>query len=265
MDDDAGRSCRPHSNAARWRPGERLPPERSSGRRAGHRPRSQLRRALAVLEAEGPHPAPRGAGHLRHRASGRGSRRRRCASSPPPGPADVLELRLMIEPPIAAAAALRASDPAIAALRAHRRAMARARPTGRRGRTIDSRFHTAPRRASRNPLLTGVLETLNVIRRQRGMGRASPHLASDPREPGRLFASSMRRSSTPSRARDPQAAADGDARPSRTRCGMTMIGDDRRARPPSIPVWRNSMTDTIRDLLRPTRGGPPWASRAGPT
>lgn len=149
--------------AGRWRPGERLPAERALAGEFGIG-RGTVRRALATLEREG---------RIR-RHVGQGTfvtvppEEEVTATlrlSPPPGPADILELRLMIEPQIAAAAALRASDPAIARLRQMAAEGAEA-ADWQAWEAIDSRFHTALAEAARNPLLAGVLETLNVIRRR---------------------------------------------------------------------------------------------------
>lgn len=144
----------------------RLPSERSLSARMGVG-RSALRRALAALEAEGK--------LMRH--VGRGTflvpppeETVTLRLSPPPGPLDVVELRTMIEPQIAAAAALRASGPAIADLRALVRDGAAA-ADWQAWERADSRFHTALARASRNPLLAGVLETVTLIRGQSAWGR----------------------------------------------------------------------------------------------
>jgi GntR family uxuAB operon transcriptional repressor len=147
----------------RWAPGERLPPERALAAEFGIG-RATVRRELSKLEEEG---------RVRRRV-GQGTFvtvppnetvTAALRLSPPPGPADVLELRLMIEPQIAGAAALRASDPAIARLR--RMAVEGAAAADWQSwESADSRFHTAVAAAARNPLLTGVLETLNLIRRQ---------------------------------------------------------------------------------------------------
>ncbi len=147
----------------RWRSGERLPPERALAQEFGIG-RAAVRRALAALEREG---------RIRRRV-GQGTFvtvppeeevTAILRLSPPPGPADILELRLMIEPQIAAAAALRASDPAIARLREIAAHGAEA-PDWQEWEATDSHFHTSLAEATRNPLLTGVLETLNVIRRR---------------------------------------------------------------------------------------------------
>ncbi len=147
----------------RWRAGDRLPPERSLAAEFGIG-RSAVRRALAALETEGRIRRHVGQGTF-VRSPPEDEVTATLRLSPPPGPADVLELRLMIEPPIAAAAALRASDPAISRLR-EIAAKGAATTDWQTWEATDSRFHTALADATRNPLLTGVLETLTVIRRQ---------------------------------------------------------------------------------------------------
>ena len=151
----------------RWGMGERMPPERELARDLGVG-RSALRRALSKLEARGRIRRHVGQGTF-VAAPPAEEVTATLRLSPPPGPADVVELRLMIEPAIAAAAALRASDPAIARLRVLAAEGAEARDW-QSWETADSRFHTALAQAARNPLLSGVLETLNVIRRQREWG-----------------------------------------------------------------------------------------------
>lgn len=152
---------------SRWRAGERLPPERALAEEFGIG-RTTVRRVLAALEREG---------RIRRRV-GQGTfvtvppEEEVTATlrlSPPPSPADILELRLMIEPQIAALAALRATDPAIAHLR-RLAVQGAAAPDWKEWESVDSGFHTALAESARNPLLTGVLETLNVIRRRPDWG-----------------------------------------------------------------------------------------------
>ncbi|WP_102106901.1 FadR/GntR family transcriptional regulator [Oceaniglobus roseus] len=141
-------------------PGDRLPPERDLAAQLGVG-RSTLRKALDRLEREG---------RLR-REVGRGtfvSRRDIVAMlhlDTAPGPADVLELREMIEPQIAGLAALRASDAAVDALRLRADAAESAQDWSA-WEAEDSALHTAIAEAARNPLLAAVLDTLNGIRNQ---------------------------------------------------------------------------------------------------
>jgi DNA-binding FadR family transcriptional regulator len=80
-----------------------------------------------------------------------------------------METRLMVEPAIAGAAALRATADEIASLNR----LADANPDGdwREWERRDNAFHTAVASASRNPLLVGLLETLHQMRRGEDWGR----------------------------------------------------------------------------------------------
>lgn len=150
-----------------WGPGARLPPERELAVRLGIG-RSSLRKALAVLEQRGRIWRHVGQGtFVTQSVPDEVVATLRLA--PPPGPADVLELRQMIEPAIASAAAMRGTAPEINRLRLMVEEGARA-SDWEAWEEIDSRFHTRLAAASRNPLLVGVLETLNVIRRQKEWG-----------------------------------------------------------------------------------------------
>jgi len=189
--------------AGRWRPGDRLPPERSLAREFGVA-RSTLRAALEALAREG----------LIWRHVGQGTFVcglepegvvANLRLDPPPSPADVLELRLMIEPDIAAVAALRATARDIARLRA---LLGEGTAAGdwAAWEEVDTRFHTALAAASRNPLLVGVLETLNVIR---GRREWSLRRASTLTEAWRaLYADQHRALVDAVAGRDPQAAAE---------------------------------------------------------
>jgi len=142
-------------------PGDRLPPERALAQRLGVG-RSSLRKALDKLAREG----------RLTREVGRGTFVRGGAVTavlhldPAPGPADVMELREVIEPQIAALVALRAAPDTIAQLRALSDA-AETAPDWTTWEAQDSALHTALGRASRNPLFTAVLDTLNSIRSQK--------------------------------------------------------------------------------------------------
>ncbi|NNU80850.1 FadR family transcriptional regulator [Halovulum dunhuangense] len=146
-----------------WAPGERLPPERTLAARLGVG-RSSLRKALAELERQGRIRRHVGQGTF-VAVPPESEVVATLRLTPPPGPADVLELRLMIEPAIAALVALRGTVQDIARLRALIEEGAAARDW-EAWEDLDSRFHARLAQASRNPLLTGVLETTNVIRRQ---------------------------------------------------------------------------------------------------
>jgi DNA-binding FadR family transcriptional regulator len=144
--------------------GARLPPERelagilSVGR-------GTLRKALDMLEREG---------RIRRRV-GQGTfvtARRLDAAlrlDAPPTPADVMETRMIVEPAIAAAAAIRARAPDLEKLTAL--ATSDVGEDWRAWETLDNAFHTGLAAASGNPLLAGLLDTLHEMRRRDEWGR----------------------------------------------------------------------------------------------
>ncbi len=139
-----------------WGPGAQLPAERELAARLGAG-RGTLRKALRALEAEG--RIRRRVGHGTFVAESAAVAALRLEAAPTP--ADVMETRLMLEPAIAAAAALRARPEERAAIAG----MADGGETGvgdweRR----DDAFHAAIAEASGNPLLVGLLETLRNLR-----------------------------------------------------------------------------------------------------
>jgi len=154
-------------DGGRWKPGERLPPERELARELGIG-RSTLRIALGELEARG-----RIWRHVGQGTFVSGAPESEIVTTlritPPPSPADVFELRLMIEPQIASAAAMRATSQEIRHLDLTLERGERSEDwTAWEG--TDTEFHTSTARISRNPLLVGVLETVNAIRAQRQWG-----------------------------------------------------------------------------------------------
>lgn len=156
-------------DGGRWKPGDRLPPERHLAEELGVG-RSSLRIALSELERRGRIRRHVGQGTFVTEDPG-GEVVTTLRISPPPSPADVFELRLMIEPQIAAAAAMRATEPEIRRL--HRLVDSGEAVTDWAAwETSDTEFHTALAGTSRNPLLGGVLETVNAIRAQRQWGEA---------------------------------------------------------------------------------------------
>ena len=151
-------------DGGRWRPGDRLPPERHLARELGVA-RTSLRVALAELERRGRIRRHVGQGTFVTDDPGEEAIAT-LRVSPPPSPADVFELRLMIEPQIAAAAALRASTADIRRL--HRLIDAGAAAEDWRAwEATDTEFHAALAAASRNPLLGSVLDSVGAIRAQR--------------------------------------------------------------------------------------------------
>lgn len=151
-------------DSGRWRPGSRLPAERRLAAELGVG-RSSLRIALAELERRGRIRRHVGQGTF---VTGQPDPEGLAFASDP-SPADIFELRLMIEPQIAAAAAMRARDTDIAGLRLHIEEGTGADDWTRWEET-DTAFHRALAEASRNSLLTGVLDSLAAMRRGRSWG-----------------------------------------------------------------------------------------------
>ncbi|WP_414470792.1 FadR/GntR family transcriptional regulator [Microvirga sp. M2] len=157
----ATRRLRAHLRQQAYRPQDRLEPERILAARIGCS-RETLRSALAVLEREGviwrhvgqgtfvgPRPAhePIRPSVLAEMAS----------------PADVLDARLLIEPPIAGGAALRASADDVALLRSHALGSSAA-PDWQAYEQADDAFHKAIARITGNPLLIAFLDVLSSVR-----------------------------------------------------------------------------------------------------
>ncbi len=192
VSDDALARLRQALDGAEFTPGARLPAERALAKRLGVG-RSSLRNALAQLENEGRIWRHVGQGtFVTEAASAEWVASLRFESSP--SPADVLEMRLMVEPPIAAKAALRATSDDIARLgrlvdQGYRVA------DWREWERVDGAFHAALACASRNPLLRGVLETLHGVR------------GNTVRSADRTYAESHRALAESVSGRDPTAAA----------------------------------------------------------
>ncbi|MGQ9370085.1 FadR/GntR family transcriptional regulator [Azospirillum sp. A39] len=146
----------------------RLPPERALCERLGV-PRPALRKALAVLEQEGQ--------IWRHVGKGTfvGSRPLDshadvAAIARRTNPAEVMRTRLLLEPEVAAQAAIVASPAHVAEMRT---CLARSRGAAswRQYETWDNRFHRAIAEATQNGLLLALLDTLNAVRRAVTWGR----------------------------------------------------------------------------------------------
>lgn len=175
-------------------PGGRLPAERDLARTFGVG-RSSLRTALDQLEAEGRIWRHVGQGTFVTESESESAEvvtSLRFDSAP--SPADVFELRQMVEPPVAAMAALRATSDDIERL-------GQLVDQGYRvvdeqeWERIDDAFHRTLASASRNPLLLSVLETLNAVR-----GKKQRFAERTYADDHRALAESVRR-------RDPAAAA----------------------------------------------------------
>lgn len=146
----------------------RLPPERELCEILGVS-RGELRKALAILEREGQ--------IWRHVGKGTfiGSRPVEetvaiSDISARTNPADLMRARLIIEPEIAGEAALHAAASDIAAMR-RSLVQTRAASTWRQYENFDNLLHRQIAEASRNPVLLGLFDALNAIRRAVVWGR----------------------------------------------------------------------------------------------
>lgn len=149
-------------------PGGRLPPERELCELLGVS-RGELRKALAVLEEDG----------VLWRHVGKGtfvgarpveelsSVRAVAARS---SPREVMQARLLIEPMLAAEAALNATQEHLAELRRAVRASHQA-ATWRQYESSDNRFHRTVAEAAGNTVLTALFDQLNAVRRAVVWGR----------------------------------------------------------------------------------------------
>lgn len=146
----------------------RLPPERELSAALGVS-RTELRKALDVLEAEGQ--------LWRHVGKGTfmGSRPLDtfadiAALARRSNPAEVMRARIVMEPEIARAAAFTATPADIAEMRM---CLARSRQaeTWRQYEAWDTRLHRTIAEASQNTLLLGLFDTLNAVRRAVTWGR----------------------------------------------------------------------------------------------
>ena len=146
----------------------RLPPERDLAQQLGvHRP--ALRKALAVLEAEGQ--------IWRHVGKGTfvGSRPTVpqgdvTAIARETNPGEVMRTRILLEPEVAALAALNATPASIGEMRLCLQ-KSRAAPTWRQYEAWDTRLHRVIAEATQNYLLLALLDTLTAVRRTVTWGR----------------------------------------------------------------------------------------------
>lgn len=146
----------------------RLPPERELSEALGIS-RTELRKALGVLEAEGQ--------IWRHVGKGTffGSRpidnfSDVSALARRTNPAEMMRARLVIEPEIARAAALTATAVHLAEMRlCHHRS--REAATWRQYENWDTRLHRTIAEATQNTPLLGIFDTLNALRRAVTWGR----------------------------------------------------------------------------------------------
>jgi DNA-binding FadR family transcriptional regulator len=146
----------------------RLPPERNLAAQLGVQ-RPGLRKALAVLESEGQ--------IWRHVGKGTfvGSRPIAAqgdltAIARKTNPSEVTRTRVLIEPEVAALAALNATPTHVAEMR-NCLAKSRAAPTWRQYESWDNRLHRTIAEATQNYLLLALLDTLSAVRRTVTWGR----------------------------------------------------------------------------------------------
>ncbi|KAB2850431.1 MAG: FadR family transcriptional regulator [Hyphomicrobiaceae bacterium] len=149
----------------------RLPPERELSDQLGIT-RSELRKALAMLEAEGQIWRHVGKGTF---VGGRpiDTVADIAAMARRTSPAEVMQARLSLEPEIARLAALHAKPEQIALMRACMDHQRSAR-TWREYEAWDNRLHRTIAEATQNALLLGLLDTLNAVRRAVTWGRLRP-------------------------------------------------------------------------------------------
>jgi DNA-binding FadR family transcriptional regulator len=143
-----------------WRAGERLPPERVLAERYGLA-RNTVRRALQALEVEG--RIVRQIGRGTFVKAGRRPADEMIGRIREASPADLMEVRLIIEPPVAALAASRATAEELATIReVYDRSVA--------ARSIaefehwDARLHLAIFRAARNAMLADYCAAMTAAR-----------------------------------------------------------------------------------------------------
>ncbi|MGW1419945.1 FadR/GntR family transcriptional regulator [Bradyrhizobium manausense] len=158
--------------AENLKPGDRLPPERDLAPKLGL-PRTALRRMLAKLESEGQVVRHVGRGtfiagaSVFHTTSAKASSGREALRT---YPAEVFEARLIIEPPIAALAAQRASPHEIDEM-ARCIEKSRAVETQAEFERLDAIFHRTIVKAARNELLIALYERIDELRAGKLWGR----------------------------------------------------------------------------------------------
>jgi len=155
----------------------RLPAERELCEALGVS-RGDLRKALAVLEKQGQIWRRVGKGTF----VGSGPIEETVAISEIAGranPSDLMRARLILEPELAREAALHATFADIAAMR-QSIARTRAAETWRQYENFDNLLHRQVAAATRNPVLLGLFDSLNAIRRAVVWGRLRPGPARPP-------------------------------------------------------------------------------------
>lgn len=161
-----------------YAPGMRLPPERDLAGALGVGRRT-LRRALDLLEAEGRVWRHVGQGTF---AGPRPQRRTTDIASltESTNPSEIMEVRLEVEPRLAAFAALRATQRELAEIRYY--AEKSESSTNIEAYEIwDSALHRAIALAAHNSLFLGLFDTLNAVRAQAAWGRLRESVLDDRR------------------------------------------------------------------------------------
>jgi DNA-binding FadR family transcriptional regulator len=152
-------------------PGERLPPERQLCETLGVS-RSELRKALAHLEAAGEVWRHVGKGTFIGSLPGVETADLAAAAART-SPVEVMNARLILEPALAAEAALNATGEDIAELRACLDG-ARLAESWRHYETWDNRLHRAIAASAGNLVMLTLFDSLNTIRRSVTWGRRRP-------------------------------------------------------------------------------------------
>jgi DNA-binding FadR family transcriptional regulator len=164
--DDLAMSIHQLISAEGWRNGQRLPPERELCARFGTA-RNTVRRALVILEREQRivrHPG-RGCFVTDSAAHGSGEVGDFLDGIAKAGPADIMELRLIVEPSAAGIAAVRATAGELDDIERAAGRIVDSQTVPHREQS-DAEFHLAIFRATRNPLLVSLCEAINTVRGQ---------------------------------------------------------------------------------------------------
>jgi DNA-binding FadR family transcriptional regulator len=160
-------------------PDSRLPPERELCEMLGVS-RGDLRKALAVLEAEG--QVWRHVGKGTFVGSGPMDEIVHVADiAAKTNPADLMRARLILEPELAREAALHATSDDIGAMR-DCMVRTKAAETWRQYENYDNLLHRQIAQATRNTVLLGLFDALNSIRRAVVWGRLRPDPARPPHD-----------------------------------------------------------------------------------
>lgn len=141
--------------------GDRIPPERQLAAAYGAA-RSMVRQALAQLEADGFVTRRVGAGTFVTHQPTRQSSAIEIADFI--SPLQLMDARFAVEPHMARLAALHANQRDIEHLQAILARLEKTGPDKDLFTELDSEFHLSIARASRNPLLLHVYETINAVR-----------------------------------------------------------------------------------------------------